>query len=60
MKAMQGSTLEMLHRIEGTEKEIVGLKLSILKNISPSGKKNVSLKGILKGIEVTDLDSAKY
>jgi len=55
------STVDILHKIEGIEKEVMNLKLSILKGIAPSGKKVVSLKGILKGIEITeqDIDSAK-
>jgi hypothetical protein len=46
----------MLQKIEAIEKEVKDLKLSILKKLAPTGKKVVSLKGILKGIEVTDED----
>jgi hypothetical protein len=37
------------------------LKASVLKKLAPSGKKVVSLKGILKGVEITDgdINSAK-
>jgi hypothetical protein len=49
-------TAEMLHKIENIEKEIMDLKLSVLKKLSPSGKKNISLRGILKGIKITDKD----
>ena len=55
------NTAEILQKIENIEKEVMGLKLTLLKNLTPSGKKNISLKGILKGIEVTkeDISSAK-
>jgi len=46
----------MLHKIETIEKEINSLKLSILKGLSPSQKKVVKLKGILKGIEITEAE----
>jgi hypothetical protein len=50
------STAEILQKIENIEKEVIGLKLTLLKNLTPSGKKLISLKGILKGIEVTEED----
>jgi hypothetical protein len=55
------STTEMLQKIENIEKEVMGLKLTLLKNFTPSGKKVISLKGILKGFEITeeDISSAK-
>ena len=55
------STTEILQRIGNIEKEVMGLKLTLLKNLAPSGKKVISLKGILKGIEITeeDISSAK-
>ena len=42
------TTADILHKIENIEKEVMNLKLSILKDLSPSGKKVISLKGILK------------
>jgi len=55
------STTEILQKIGNIEKEVMGLKLSLLKNLTPSGKKVISLKGILKGFEITeqDISSAK-
>jgi len=50
------SAVDMLQKIEAIEKEVKDLKLSILKKLAPTGKKAVSLKGILKGVEVTDED----
>jgi hypothetical protein len=50
------STAEILQKIENIEKEVIGLRLTLLKNLTPSGKKLISLKGILKGIEVTEED----
>jgi hypothetical protein len=34
------------------------LKLFILKDLSPSGKKVISLKGILKGVNITEQEIA--
>jgi len=55
------STVDMLQKIEAIEKEVKDLKVSVLKKLTPTGKKAISLKGILKGIEVTneDINSAK-
>jgi len=45
-----------LNKILVIEKDIVALKLSVLKKLSPSEKKLVKLRGILPSIEVTDED----
>jgi hypothetical protein len=50
------STIGLLQKIEIIEKEVTGLKLTLLKNLTPSGKKVISLKGILKGFEITEED----
>jgi hypothetical protein len=50
------STADMLQKIEAIEKEVMDLKVYVLKKLAPTGKKAVSLKGILKGIEITDED----
>jgi len=52
------STTDILHRIEVIEKEVSNLKLSILKDFSPSGNNVISLKGIIKGADITDQDIA--
>ena len=49
-------TADILNKIETIEKEVIDLKLSVLKKLSPTGKKIISLKGILKGIDITDKD----
>ena len=51
-------TADMLHKIEFIEKEVMKLKLSVLKKLAPAGKKIISLRGILKGIDITDRDIA--
>jgi hypothetical protein len=51
-------TADMLHKIEFIEKEVMKLKLSVLKKLAPAGKKIISLRGILKGIDITDKDIA--
>lgn len=55
-QATAKSTVDMLHKIETIEKEVMDLKLSVLKKLIPSGKKTISLKGILKGVDITDKD----
>lgn len=54
-------TVDILRKIETIEKEVMDLKLSVLKELTPTGKKIISLKGILKGVDVTneDITSAK-
>jgi hypothetical protein len=51
-------TIDLLHKIETIEKEIADLKLTVLRKLTPTGKKSISLKGILKGVDVTDEDIA--
>ena len=50
------STVDMLHKIESIEKEVMGLKLSVLKKLAPSSQNIISLKGILKGVEISEKD----
>jgi len=50
------SPLDMLRKVENIEKEVMGLKLALLKNLTPTGRKIISLKGILKGVVITEQD----
>ncbi len=50
------NTGEILHKIVTIEKEIFNLRLSVLKKLTPSPRKVVSLKGILKNVDITDED----
>lgn len=50
------STVDMLHKIETIEKEVMGLKLSVLKKLTPSKQNIISLKGILRGMEISEKD----
>ncbi len=50
------STVDTPHKIEIIEKEIMGLKLSVLKKLTPTSQNIVSLKGILKGVEISEKD----
>ena len=52
------TTLDVLQKIENIEKEVMDLKLSVLKKLTPTGKKTVSLRGILKGVIITEEDIA--
>jgi hypothetical protein len=52
------NTVDLLHKIKSIEKEVSSLKLSVLKKLTPNGKKVVSLKGILKGIDISERDIA--
>lgn len=51
-------TVDILNKIESIEKGITDLKLSILKKLTPSGQKVISLKGILKGVDISEQDIA--
>jgi hypothetical protein len=51
-------TVDVLRKIEIIEKEVIDLKLSVLKKLTPTGKKVISLKGILKSVDITDKDIA--
>ena len=52
------NTVDLLHKIESIEKEVSSLKLSVLKKLTPTGKKVVTLKGILKDIDISEKDIA--
>ena len=52
------NTAELLHKIASIEKEVSNLKLSVLKKLTPTGKKVVTLKGVLKGIDISEKDIA--
>ncbi len=52
------NTDDILFKIETIEKEVMDLKLSILKKLPPADKNIISLKGALKGINITDKDIA--
>ncbi len=52
------SSIDMLHKIETIEKQVIDLKLSVLANLTPSEKNVISLKGILKGVDITEKDIA--
>ena len=47
-----------LNKILSIEKDIMALKLSVFKKLSPTGKKLVKLKGIAPGVDITDEDIA--
>jgi hypothetical protein len=55
------SPLNMLRKVENIEKEVMGLKLTLLKNLTPTDRKTISLKGIFKGVVISeeDISSAK-
>ncbi|OGQ51087.1 MAG: hypothetical protein A3J24_13125 [Deltaproteobacteria bacterium RIFCSPLOWO2_02_FULL_53_8] len=52
------NSLKTLHKIEAIEKELLTLKISVLKKFTPTGRKMRSFKGILKGVQVSDKDIA--
>jgi len=47
---------EILHKIETMEKEMFHLRLSVLRKLTPSPKKVVSLKGVFKNLDISDED----
>ncbi len=52
-------TMDVLHKIEVIEEEVSDLKLSILKKLAPSKENVISLKGILKGVKISEEDIEK-
>jgi len=52
------NTTGVLAKIGKIEKEVSDLKFIVLSKLAPSGKKNITLKGILKGVKITDADVA--
>ena len=50
------STVDILQKIETIEKEVMDLKVSVLKKLAPTEKKVISLKGILKNVDITEED----
>ena len=55
-QAVAHNSTDILNQIEAIEKDILNLKLSVLKKLAPTGKKTIKLKGVLKGIDITDED----
>lgn len=49
---------EVLRKIESIEKEIMELKIAFLKQRYPSRKKLITLRGIIKGIDISDREIA--
>lgn len=47
-----------LSQIAAIERDIALLKSSVLRKITPSGKRIVRLKGVIKGVEVSESDIA--
>lgn len=45
-----------LDKILAIGKDILALKLSVLKKLGPSGKKPLKLKGIVPNVKITDED----
>ena len=59
MKNIAGKTavtVDILSKISIIERDLMELKLSVLRELAPAGEKIISLKGILKGIDVTEED----
>jgi len=47
-----------LSQIAAIEQDIALLKSSVLRNITPSGKRIAKLKGVIRGVEVSEADIA--
>lgn len=47
---------DILHKIANIEKDVIDLKLALLKRLAPAGKKVISVKGILKGVKISEQD----
>lgn len=58
MKTAKQAT-DLLHKIETIEEEILDLKISVLKKSSAKTGKILSLKGLLRGVDVSEQDIAE-
>ena len=47
-----------LDKILAIEKDVLALKLSVLKKLGPAGKKPLKLKGIVPNVKITEEDIA--
>jgi hypothetical protein len=47
-----------LDKILAIEKDVVALKLSVIKNLGPTGKKIAKLKAIVPNVEISEEDIA--
>ncbi len=56
MKQATVKSSDIRQKIESIEKEVMELKLLVLKTLTPSPQKVVSLKGIITGTDITDKD----
>ena len=52
------NTTGVLAKIGKIEKEVSDLRFIVLSRLAPTGKKTISLKGILKKVKITDADVA--
>lgn len=50
---------QVLQKLATLEEQVREMKLSVLKQFTPSKKNLISLKGILKGVKVSEEDIAK-
>ncbi|MDA8078382.1 MAG: hypothetical protein M0Z79_05525 [Nitrospiraceae bacterium] len=48
--------IDTLSRIASIEQDVAMLKSSILRKATPSGTRLVKLKGIIKGVDITETD----
>ncbi len=58
-QAILHKPIDILHKIETIEEEVLDLKLTIIKEFTSSNKNLISLKGILKGTKISDSDIEK-
>lgn len=58
MKAVKQAT-DLLHKIEAIEEDVWDLKISVLKKSSSKTGKLLSLKGLLRGVDVSEQDIAE-
>lgn len=49
-------SIDTLSRIASIERDVAMLKSSILRNATPSGTRIVRLKGVIKGVDITEAD----
>ena len=58
-QAVAENTADILHKIETIEKDVMELKLTVLKKLAPSKKNIIKLGGIIKGVAINENDINK-
>jgi hypothetical protein len=57
-QAVAHDAFELLGKLDAVQKDMTALKLSLLKKLAPSKEKVVKLRGVLKDVDISEMDIA--